>query len=154
MFMLLVIELKLLTFGFKRTGIKHYFDPSLIPFYFLLQFDMKPTPNQLLLQQQHFQQQMANEADNASNSSSLVTTRHGGHADNRSTGGPGSSESVSAPQTPNPSSPTSASNLPPLHLKLQDQHGQYPFAAVAAALHNQIPAAHNSRWVSCVLDVV
>ena len=117
---------------------------------------MKPTPNQLLLQQQHFQQQMANEADNASNSSSLVTTRHGGgHADNRSTGGPGSSESVSAPQTPNPSSPTSASNLPPpLHLKLQDQHGQYPFAAVAAALHNQIPAAHNSRWVSCVLDVV
>ena len=126
-------------------------------FSLLLQFDMKPTPNQLLLQQQHFQQQMANEADNASNSSSLVTTRHGagGHVDNRSTGGPGS-ESVSAPQTPNPSSTSSASsNLPPpLHLKLQDQHGQYPFAAVAAALHNQIPAAHNSRWVSCVLDVV
>ena len=116
-------------------------------FSLFLQFDMKPTPNQLLLQQQHFQQQMANEADNASNSSSLVTTRHGGHADNRSTSGPGSSESVSAPQTPNPSSPSSASNLPPpLHLKLQDQHGQYPFAAVAAALHNQIPAAHNSRY--------
>ena len=59
----------------------------------------------------------------------------------------GSSESVSSSPAPNPS--PAAANLP-LHLKLQDQH-QYPFAAVAAALHNQIPAAHNSRYGSPLL---
>ena len=61
----------------------------------------------------------------------------------------GSSESVSSSPAPNPS--PAAANLP-LHLKLQDQH-QYPFAAVAAALHNQIPAAHNSRYGSPLLHI-
>jgi hypothetical protein len=43
----------------------------------------------------------------------------------------------------NNSSIIHSQNLP-LHIKLQDQHGQHPFAAVAAALHNQMPSSHHS----------
>ena len=99
----------------------------------LANFDSKPSPNQLLLQQQQFQMQ-SNENSNSSNNN----PREG-------------SESVSP--SPIPVSNSTTSNA--LHLKLRQaanaansatENGnsaapaahQYPFAAVAAALHNQI----------------
>ena len=99
----------------------------------LANFDSKPSPNQLLLQQQQFQMQ-SNENSNSANNN----PREG-------------SESVSP--SPIPVSNSTTSNA--LHLKLRQaanaansatENGnsaapaahQYPFAAVAAALHNQI----------------
>ena len=95
---------------------------------FLFQFESKPSPNQLLLQQQQFQQQMANEAESNSNASSLVTnnpTRP-------------DSVSVASPGPVTQTSTTPSANNFGLHLKLSAEQHQYPFAAVAAALHNQI----------------
>lgn len=105
--------------------------------FLLIQFETKPTPNQLLLQQQQFQQAMANEGEGSnSNASSLVTNNR--------------PESVNSPppqqQQQQPQPPTTSQNFPPsLQLKLSNAehpttaHHQYgPFAAVAAALHNQM----------------
>ena len=98
----------------------------------LANFDTKPTANQLLLQQQQFQQQMSNEADSNTNSSLITNNPR--------------AESVS----PSPVVSTAPNPVvQSLHLKLQQVANsnnenvstaahQYPFAAVAAALHNQI----------------
>lgn len=108
--------------------------------FFVFQFETKPTPNQLLLQQQQFQQAMANEAEGSnSNASSLVTNNR--------------PDSVNSPPPQQPAQPssqgpaTTSQNFPPsLQLKLsaaEHPHQYGPFAAVAAALHNQMgqPAA-------------